>query len=70
MTDQEIQQYFEQTVAPVARAAHPGEAIRVEDYRDQIEEKLTGDRADEELNNWLALARKRNEIVFHEEAFE
>ncbi|SPF54246.1 hypothetical protein SBA4_6260001 [Candidatus Sulfopaludibacter sp. SbA4] len=43
--------------------------MKLEDYRGQIEEKLTGDRADEDLNRWLVLARKRNEIVYHEEAF-
>jgi len=69
VSDQDIQKYFDETVAPAARAAHPGEPVKLEDYRGQIEEKLTGDRADEDLNRWLALARKRNEIVYHEEAF-
>ena len=36
----------------------------------QIEEKLTGDRADQEMDRWLNEARKRNEIVYHEEAFK
>jgi len=69
VSDQDIQKYFDETVAPAARAAHPGEPVTLEDYRNQIEEKLTGDRADQEMDRWLNEARKRNEIVYHEEAF-
>ncbi|SPE32935.1 conserved hypothetical protein [Candidatus Sulfopaludibacter sp. SbA6] len=69
VSDQDIQKYFDETVAPAARAAHPGEPVTLEDYRNQIEEKLTGDRADEEMGRWLKEASKRNEIVYHEEAF-
>lgn len=69
VSDRDIRKYFDETVAPAARAAHPGEPAPLEDYRGQIEEKLTGDRADEEMNRWLNEARKRNEIVYHEEAF-
>ena len=70
VTDEEVLKYFDGTVAPAARAAHPGEAPRLEDYRTQIEEKLTGDRADEEMNRWLELVRRRVQIVYHEEAFQ
>ncbi len=69
VSDQAIQKYFDETVAPAARAAHPGDPVALEDYRDQIEEKLAGDLADAEMNTWLTEARKRNEIVFHEEVF-
>jgi hypothetical protein len=65
-----IQDYFDRVVAPAARAAHPGQPVALEDYRTQIEEKLTGDMADREMDNWLKEARKRTEIVFHPEAFE
>jgi hypothetical protein len=65
-----IQDYFNRVVAPAARAAHPGQPVELEDYRTQIEEKLTGDMADREMDNWLKEAHKRTEIVVHPEAFE
>jgi len=70
VSDQEIEDYFEKTVRPAAQAAHPGEPVALPDYRDQIEETLTGQRSDRELDNWLGDTRKRTEIVFHEEAFQ
>jgi peptidyl-prolyl cis-trans isomerase SurA len=68
VSDQEIQDYFEKTVAPAARIAHPGEPLALEDYRGQIEETLAGKRVDREVDTWLKEARKRNEIVVHEDA--
>ena len=69
-TDQDIQDYFEKVVKPAAQAAHPGEPVTLDDYRDKIEEALTGQRADREMDNWLKETRKRTEIVFHEELFQ
>ncbi len=68
VSDQEIQDYFDKVVAPAARAAHPGEPLGLADYRSQIEETLAGKRVDNELDAWLKEARKRNEIVVHEDA--
>jgi hypothetical protein len=68
VSDQEIQDYFDKVVAPAARAAHPGEPVVLEDYRGQVEETLTGKRVDKEVDTWLKEARKRNEIVIHEDA--
>jgi hypothetical protein len=70
VADTDIQKYFDQTVAPAARAAHPGEPVAMEDYREQIEEKLAGDLADQEMNVWLVEARRRNEIIVHNEVFQ
>ncbi len=70
VTDQDIQEYFRQVVEPAAKAAHPSEPVSLEDYRDQIEEKLAGERVDRDVDAWLQEARKRAEIVFHEEAFQ
>ena len=70
VTDQEIADYFEKKVKPVAQLAHPGETISLDDYRDDIEETLAGQRADKELNNWLKEMRQRTEIVYHDEAFQ
>ena len=38
-TDQEVEEYFDKTVKPAAEAAHPGQPVSLEDFRDQIERK-------------------------------
>jgi len=68
VSDQEIQDYFTKVVEPAARTAHPGEPVSLEDYRDQIESKLAGARVDHDVDAWLQEARKRTEIVYHQEA--
>jgi peptidyl-prolyl cis-trans isomerase SurA len=68
--DQEIQDYFDTVVAPAARVAHPGVPVALEDYRNQIEEKLAGQRVDQQMNGWLESVRKRTEVVFHPEALQ
>lgn len=70
VTSQELEDYFEKVVKPAARAAHPAEPVAFDDYRNRIEEKLAGERADQEVDNWLKEARKRTVIEVHEEAFE
>jgi hypothetical protein len=69
VTEPEVREYFEKTVLPAARAANPGATFTLEEFRDQILSKLTGDRVDQAMDQWLAEARRRTEIVFHEEAF-
>ena len=70
VTEPEIQEYFDKTVKPAAEAAHPGVPVGLEDYRDQIEQKITGQRADKQMDDWLKEARKRVEIVYHDEVFQ
>jgi hypothetical protein len=70
VSDQEIRDYFSKVVEPAARAAHPGQPVSLEEYRDRIEEKLTGDQVDKQMSAWLAGARQRSEVVFHPEAFQ
>lgn len=70
VTDKEIQDYFEKTVKPAAEAAHPGTPVELEDYRDQIETVLAGPQVTEAANAWLENARRRTEIVFHDEVFQ
>jgi peptidyl-prolyl cis-trans isomerase SurA len=70
LTDQQTQDYFDKVVAPAARAAHPGQTISLEDYRDKIEQTLIGQREDEEMDAWLREARRRTEIVIHPEALQ
>ena len=68
VNDQEISDYFEKTVKPAAQTAHPGQPVNLEDYRDQIEKKLEGERVDRQLDTWLKGARRRAQVVVHEEA--
>lgn len=70
VTDQDIRNYFEKTVKPVAEKSHPGKPVTLDEYRDRIRETLTGQRADLELDNWLKETRQRTEIVYHQEAFQ
>ena len=69
VTDPDIQDYFDKVVKPAAEAAHPGQPIDLEDYSDRIEQTITGQRADREMNTWLKEARTHTEIVFHDEVF-
>jgi hypothetical protein len=70
VTEQDIREYFEKTVLPAAKAANPGAVYTVDEFRDRIHTKLTGDRVDQATETWLAEARGRTEIVFHDEAFQ
>jgi hypothetical protein len=69
VSDQEIQNYFDKTVAPAARLAHPGQPVVLEDFRVEIEQTLTGQRVDQDMDRWLQAARRRTTIIFHPEAF-
>ena len=62
-----IQVRFTKTVKPAAEKAHPGQAVSLDDYREQIERKLTGERADQQMDVWLRDVRRRTNIAVHEE---
>ena len=64
---QDVEEYFTNTVKPAAEAAHPGQPVSLEDYRDQIQRTLTGQRADKDMDIWLREVRKRTNVVLHEE---
>jgi peptidyl-prolyl cis-trans isomerase SurA len=70
VTVQDVLDYFEKTVKPAAEVAKPGQAASLEDYRDQIEKKLIGQRADQQMDTWLKEARKRTGIIFHDEVLQ
>jgi parvulin-like peptidyl-prolyl isomerase len=67
LSDQEVAEYFENTVKPAAEAAHPGQPVSLEDFREQIGKKLTGQRTDQQLDAWLREVRRRTNIVVHDE---
>ena len=70
VTDEQIQEYFEKTVAPAARAAASGEEVTLDRFRDQIEQTLTGRQVDAEVDRWMREARRRAVVVYHDEVFQ
>ena len=70
ITDQDIQQYFKQKLPELEKQAGPEKRIRLDDLRDKIQEALTDERVDQQLNDWLAETRKHMRIEFHPEAFQ
>jgi SurA N-terminal domain len=66
----DIQDYFDKVVEPAAEVAHPGQVLKLDDYRQQIEHKLTGEQVDAQMSTWLDSAKKRSEVVYHPEAFK
>jgi peptidyl-prolyl cis-trans isomerase SurA len=68
--EQEIEDYFHKTVEPAAEAAHPGQQVTLDEYRDQIEEKLTGEQVDKQMSSWLERTKERAQVVVHPEAFQ
>jgi hypothetical protein len=70
LTDKEIQDYFQKTVQPAAQLAHPGQPVALDNYREEIETTLTGQREDQAMSAWLDQAKKRTQIVYHDEAFQ
>jgi peptidyl-prolyl cis-trans isomerase SurA len=70
ITDQDIQQYFSQKLPELEKQAGPDKKIRLDDLRDKIQEALTDERVDQQLNDWLAETRKHMRIEFHPEAFQ
>lgn len=70
VSDEDIQGYFATVVEPAAKKAHPDQPVSLKDFRDQIDQTLTGQREDKEMDAWLNEARRRTEIVFHTEVFQ
>ena len=69
-TDKEVEDYFEKTVKPAAEAAHPGQPVTIDDFREQIAKTLTAQRTDQQLDTWLRDVRRRTNIVVHEEVLK
>lgn len=70
VTDAQIQAYFNQNLAELQKRAGTSRKLTLDDLRDQIRGILTEQGADKQLDEWLAEARKRTRIEFHEEAFQ
>jgi peptidyl-prolyl cis-trans isomerase SurA len=70
VSDEEVRAYFDKEQPKGEDAADPGKQQRFEDVRDQISETLINQLVDQQLDAWLAAARKRTRIVFHQEVFQ
>jgi hypothetical protein len=70
ITSEEIRNYFDTVLAPKMRAAEPAKTFSLDDYRDQIEDILAGQREDREMDNWMREARRQTPIVYHDEALQ
>ncbi len=69
ITESDIKQYFEQKLPELEKTAPPGKKISFDDLRGKIQDALTGQLVDRQLNDWLSETRKRTRIEFHLEAF-
>ena len=65
----QIQKYFNEHVRPSLEQAHPGKPASLDDYREGIEQTLTGEAANQQVEQWLKDARGRTRIDYHEEVF-
>jgi hypothetical protein len=70
ITEQEIQEYFDKNVKAKAQAEHPGQPVLLEDFRGQIEQALSGQRTDQQLDAWLREVRRHTNIVVHEQVLQ
>ena len=70
VTDEEIRAYFEKELAEQQKSSGPGKPASFEDVRDKIQEILTNQRVDKQMDDWLAETRKRTHIEFRPEAFQ
>ncbi len=59
VTEEDVEKYYRENLA----ATHPGavaaKAPPLTDVRDQIQQKLTGERVDQQLDQWIARSRSR-----------
>lgn len=63
VTDEEVRKYYQQH-------APRSNTVTLNDLRAAIEDRLTAEHADQELEAWLKDQRRRTKIEYHPEAFE
>jgi len=68
--DTEILKYFDDRMRAGLIAAHPGQTPSVDAYRAGIEQKLAGQAADQQMEQWLNETRRRTHIQYREEVFQ
>jgi hypothetical protein len=70
ISSEEIRKYFDEHMRAGLMAAHPGQTPSVDDYRAGIENTLIGQAANQQVEQWLKEARRRNRIQYHGEVFQ
>jgi hypothetical protein len=70
VTEQDVEKYFDETVKGSGKAGQEAQVAALNEVRGQIEQKLTADRADKELDLWLQDQRKRTKIDYLEKDLE
>lgn len=71
VTDEDVLKYFKEQIQPGAGKTKPAaEAGALNEMRAAIEQKLTTERADKELDAWLQDQRKRTKIEYAEKDLE
>ncbi|MGO4883954.1 MAG: hypothetical protein ACLP59_24490 [Bryobacteraceae bacterium] len=70
ISDDEIRKYFDEHMRPELLREHPGQTPSLDDYRTAIEQKLSSQAADEQVEQWLKEARRRTHIQYHDEVFQ
>ena len=70
ITGDEIRKYFDKELPELQKRAGRDNTISFNDLRDKLEQNLTDERIDKQLDEWLVQARKRIHIEFRPEAFQ
>jgi len=70
ISDADIIKYFNEHMRAGLLEAHPGQTPSVDDYRAAIEKTLIAQAENEQVEQWLKEARRRNRIQYHDEVFE
>jgi hypothetical protein len=71
VTDQDVQKYFAENVLKGAgKTLQEAQAGALNEMRAEIQQKLTNERADKELDLWLTDQRKRTRIEYLEKDLE
>ena len=69
VSEEEIEEYFKQHLAPKLQKANPAAELSLSDYREQIEQALIGERVDKASDLWLKEARDHTRIEFRANVF-
>jgi hypothetical protein len=67
VTAQDVQDYFRKEVLPKDK---PGQTTHLADVREQILQKLSAQRADQQLDEWLKHAKATTRIEYKKESFQ
>ena len=66
VTNEDVQKYFDTVVKGTGKAGQQAQTEALNEMRNDIEQKLTGERANKELDLWLADQRRRTRITYLE----